>query len=53
LPASAIALGVVSHVEFLHELAGYTAFLRRLSSFFPAQRYARVVEEAGADEAIE
>lgn len=25
--------GVVSHVEFLHELPGYTAFLRRLSSF--------------------
>jgi class 3 adenylate cyclase len=29
--------GVVSHVEFLHELPGYTAFLRRLS------RFARVV----------
>src|ERR1043165_8210653 len=29
--------GFVSHVEFGHELAGYTAFLRRLSS------YARVV----------
>jgi len=25
--------GVVSHVEFLHEFAGYTAFLRRLSTF--------------------
>ena len=25
--------GIVSHVEFGHELAGYTAFLRRLSSF--------------------
>jgi class 3 adenylate cyclase len=25
--------GVVSHVEFLHELPGYTAFLRRLSHF--------------------
>lgn len=25
--------GVVSHVEFTHELAGYTAFLRRLSTF--------------------
>src|SRR6476660_1453376 len=25
--------GFVSHVEFAHELAGYTAFLRRLSSF--------------------
>jgi pimeloyl-ACP methyl ester carboxylesterase len=24
--------GVVSHVEFTHELAGYTAFLRRLST---------------------
>jgi pimeloyl-ACP methyl ester carboxylesterase len=25
--------GLVSHVEFTHELAGYTAFLRRLSTF--------------------
>jgi pimeloyl-ACP methyl ester carboxylesterase len=25
--------GIVSHVEFLHEMPGYTAFLRRLSSF--------------------
>ena len=25
--------GVVSHVEFMHELAGYTSFLRRLSTF--------------------
>jgi pimeloyl-ACP methyl ester carboxylesterase len=25
--------GIVSHVEFLHEFVGYTAFLRRLSSF--------------------
>src|SRR5215212_765861 len=25
--------GFISHVEFMHELAGYTAFLRRLSSF--------------------
>jgi class 3 adenylate cyclase/pimeloyl-ACP methyl ester carboxylesterase len=25
--------GFMSHVEFLHELAGYTAFLRRLSTF--------------------
>lgn len=25
--------GIVSHVEFSHELAGYTVFLRRLSSF--------------------
>ncbi len=25
--------GVVSHIEFMHELPGYTAFLRRLSSF--------------------
>jgi pimeloyl-ACP methyl ester carboxylesterase len=25
--------GFASHVEFLHELAGYTAFLRRLSTF--------------------
>src|SRR6185312_4380428 len=29
--------GVFSHVEFMHELPGYTAFLRRLS------RFARVV----------
>jgi class 3 adenylate cyclase len=28
-----IVPGVVSHVEFMHELAGYTAFLRRLSTF--------------------
>ena len=32
--------GIVSHVEFAHELAGYTAFLRRLSSFCPG-RYLR------------
>src|ERR1700733_10107265 len=25
--------GVVSHIEFLHETPGYTAFLRRLSAF--------------------
>lgn len=25
--------GLISHVEFLHEFAGYTAFLRRLSTF--------------------
>jgi hypothetical protein len=25
--------GVVSHVDFLHEMPGYTAFLRRLSAF--------------------
>jgi pimeloyl-ACP methyl ester carboxylesterase len=25
--------GSVSHVEFLHEIKGYTAFLRRLSTF--------------------
>ena len=25
--------GVVSHIEFQHELPGYTAFLRRLSAF--------------------
>ena len=25
--------GFVSHVEFLHEMLGYTAFLRRLSAF--------------------
>jgi class 3 adenylate cyclase len=28
-----IVPGVVSHVEFAHELPGYTAFLRRLSTF--------------------
>src|SRR5260221_11789475 len=28
-----IVPGIVSHVEFMHELPGYTAFLRRLSSF--------------------
>ena len=25
--------GIMSHVEFLHELPGYTAFMRRLSTF--------------------
>jgi pimeloyl-ACP methyl ester carboxylesterase len=25
--------GFMSHIEFMHELPGYTAFLRRLSSF--------------------
>jgi hypothetical protein len=25
--------GIVSHIEFMHELSGYTAFLRRLSTF--------------------
>jgi pimeloyl-ACP methyl ester carboxylesterase len=25
--------GLVSHIEFLHEIAGYTVFLRGLSSF--------------------
>ena len=25
--------GLISHVEFLHELRGYTAFMRRLSAF--------------------
>ncbi|MGY3074986.1 class 3 adenylate cyclase [Bradyrhizobium sp. LM6.10] len=25
--------GIISHVEFLHELRGYTAFMRRLSTF--------------------
>jgi pimeloyl-ACP methyl ester carboxylesterase len=28
-----IVPGIVSHVEFLHELTGYTAFLRRLAKF--------------------
>src|SRR6202023_3235352 len=28
-----IVPGVVSHIEFLHEMPGYTAFLRRLSAF--------------------
>ncbi len=25
--------GIISHIEFLHEFPGYTAFLRRLSTF--------------------
>ena len=25
--------GSISHIEFLHEIPGYTSFLRRLSSF--------------------
>ena len=25
--------GIVSHIEFFHEFAGYTAFLRRLAKF--------------------
>src|SRR3984957_20116739 len=25
--------GIVSHIEFLHELPGYTSFLRRLATF--------------------
>jgi pimeloyl-ACP methyl ester carboxylesterase len=28
-----IVPGIVSHVEFMHEMPGYTAFLRRLSTF--------------------
>src|SRR6202789_3623721 len=28
-----IVPGIVSHIEFMHELVGYTAFLRRLSNF--------------------
>ena len=33
-PADIIVVpGVISHVEFLHELRGYTAFMRRLSTF--------------------
>src|SRR5258707_13911449 len=28
-----IVPGFMSHIEFLHELPGYTAFLRRLSNF--------------------
>lgn len=28
-----LVLGLISHVEFLHEFLGYTAFLRRLSTF--------------------
>jgi hypothetical protein len=28
-----IAPGIVSHVEFMHEAPGYTAFLRRLWTF--------------------
>jgi pimeloyl-ACP methyl ester carboxylesterase len=33
LPDLIMVPGVVSHVEFLHELPGYTAFRRRLSTF--------------------
>jgi pimeloyl-ACP methyl ester carboxylesterase len=25
--------GIISHVEFMHEMPGYTAFLQRLSKF--------------------
>ncbi|MGO9359697.1 MAG: hypothetical protein ACLP1D_18875 [Xanthobacteraceae bacterium] len=25
--------GIISHVEYAHEMPGYTAFLRRLSTF--------------------
>ena len=33
-PADLIVVpGLFSHIEFLHEFAGYTAFLRRLSTF--------------------
>src|ERR1700720_2677277 len=33
-PIDIIAIpGAISHVEFLHEMPGYTAFLRRLSKF--------------------
>jgi class 3 adenylate cyclase len=33
-PADIIVVpGLISHVEFLHELRGYTAFIRRLSTF--------------------
>ena len=33
-PADIIVVpGLISHVEFLHELRGYTAFMRRLSTF--------------------
>src|SRR5882672_11070357 len=33
-PINIIAIpGIVSHVEFLHEMPGYTAFLQRLSKF--------------------
>ncbi|MCZ6570362.1 MAG: hypothetical protein O7B23_09400 [Deltaproteobacteria bacterium] len=27
--------GLVSHVEFFHELPGYSRFIQRLASFFP------------------
>ena len=35
--------GVVSHLEFQHELPGYTAFLRRLATFarVPSENYIR------------
>jgi pimeloyl-ACP methyl ester carboxylesterase len=33
-PINIIAIpGIVSHVEFMHEMPGYTAFLQRLSKF--------------------
>jgi pimeloyl-ACP methyl ester carboxylesterase len=33
-PIDIIAIpGAISHVEFLHEMSGYTAFLQRLSQF--------------------
>ena len=31
--------GMISHVEFLHELRGYTAFMRRLSTFARVVRF--------------
>jgi pimeloyl-ACP methyl ester carboxylesterase len=33
-PINIIAIpGIISHVEFMHEMPGYTAFLQRLSKF--------------------
>jgi len=41
--------GFISHVEFTHELAGYTAFLRRLSTF---ARAARVMAQSQSREVL-
>ena len=36
--------GLMSHVEFLHELPGYTAFMRRLSTFARVVTFARTAD---------
>jgi len=35
-----IVPGLFSHIEFLHEMPGYTAFLRRLSHYARGKRVA-------------